>query len=158
MLSMDERDRDSLRFLWMRDLHDEPPEIVTLRFTCAVFGVSSNPFLLNATIKHHMKSYHGADPQFVNRFQSSIYVVDLVSGSSEVGSTYDFYMKSRQRLAVAGFRLRKFVTNSDELHHLIYLNECQSGNGGALPDCDASDAEVGNGGALPDCAMSEAAV
>ena len=67
-------------------------------------------------------------------------------------------MKSRQRLAVAGFHLRKFVTNSDELRHLIQLNECQSGNGGALPDCTGSDAAVGNGEALPDCAASEAAV
>ena len=70
-----------------------------------------------------------------------------MSGSSEVGSTYDFYMKSRQRLAVAGFRLRKFVTHSDELRRLIQLSECQSGNGGALPDCAASDAAVRNGGA-----------
>ena len=69
MLSMDERDRDSLQLLWVRDLHPEPPKIVTLRFTRAVLGVSSSPFLLNPTIKHHMESYHRADPQFVKRFQ-----------------------------------------------------------------------------------------
>lgn len=32
---------------------------------------------------------------------------------------------------MAGFRLRKFITNSEELRRLIYLNESQSEGGGA---------------------------
>ena len=95
MLSMHERDRDSLRFLWVVDPHSEPPEIITLRFTRVVFGVSSSPFLLNASINHHMESYRQVDPPFVDKFQLSIYVDDLVTGSSDVKSTFDFYKKSR---------------------------------------------------------------
>lgn len=40
---------------------------------------------------------------------------DLVSGGSDVPTTYELYVKSRVRLASAGFKLRKFVTNSEEL-------------------------------------------
>ena len=132
VLSMNERDRDSLRFLWVADPHVEPPEIVTLRFTQVVFGVSSSPFLLNATINHHMETYHSVDPHFVDKFLASIYVDDLVTGSTDVNSAFEFYKKSRQRLAVAGLRLRKFITNSEELQCLIQQNESQSEDWGVI--------------------------
>ena len=92
---------------------------------------SSSPFLLNATINHHTETYRPVDPYLVDKFLSSIYVDDLVSGSLDVNSSaFEFYKKSRQRLAVAGFRSQKFITNSEELRHLIYLNESQSEGGG----------------------------
>ena len=106
MISVQERDRDSLRFLWAVDPHVEPPELITLRFTRVVFGVSSSPFLLNATINHHMETFRECDPAFVDKFLSSIYVNDVVSGSSDVESTYGFYVKSKFRLVAAGFKLR----------------------------------------------------
>ena len=65
----------------------------------------------------------------MDKFLSSIYVDDLVTGSSDVESTYEFYKKSSQRLAAARFRLRKFVTNSEELCHRIQLDEPQPGDG-----------------------------
>ena len=37
--------------------------------------------------------------------------------------TYELYVKSKLWLAAAGFKLRKFVTNSDELRHCIYQHE-----------------------------------
>ncbi len=66
----------------------------------------------------------------VDTFLSSVYADDVVSGSSDVETAYKFYEKSRQRLSVGGFRLRKFVTNSDELRARILRNESQSEDGG----------------------------
>ena len=123
MVSVRERDRDSLRFLWVPNPDDENPGIATFRFSRVVFGVSSSPFLLNATINHHMETYRDSDPVFVDKFLSSIYDDDLVTGSVDVDSTYELYTKSRIRLAKAGFKLRKFVTNSEELHQLIQERE-----------------------------------
>ena len=40
-----------------------------------------------------------------------------------MNSTYDLYLKSTTRLAEAGFTLRKFVTNSEELRQKIESNE-----------------------------------
>ncbi len=139
MVSVQERDRDALRFLWVADPSVEPPEMVTLRFTRVVFGVSSSPFLLNATINHHMETHRGSDPAFVDKFLSSIYVDDLVSGSSDLESTHELYLKSKLRLAAAGFKLRKFVTNSDELHRRIQESESPPVDGGAGEPAHAED-------------------
>jgi len=51
MIAISEKDRDVLRFLWVDDITKEEPEPIALRFTRVVFGVSSSPFLLNATIR-----------------------------------------------------------------------------------------------------------
>ena len=58
-ISIVERDRDTLRFLWLTG-HPEADDTATctLRMTRVVFGVSSSPFLLTATIRHHLKGYH----------------------------------------------------------------------------------------------------
>ena len=118
MVGMAEEDRDVLRFLWVDDIDKFSPEIVVLRFTRVVFGVSSSPFLLNATIKHHIEQYKEADPEFVEKFLRSIYVDDLSSGASEVDAAYELYLKSKLRLAEGGFNLRKFVSNDSNCPEL----------------------------------------
>ena len=123
MVSVQEKDRDSLRFLWTRDVKGEVPDVVVLRFTRVVFGVNSSPFLLNATIDRHMRRYQEIDPLFVDKFLSSIYIDDVSLGSNDVESTYKLYLKSKSRLAEAGFKLRKFVTNSEELRSQVDTNE-----------------------------------
>ena len=55
MVSMAGKERNVLRFLWVDDIEKISPEMVTLRFRRVVFGVSSSPFLLNATIRHHIE-------------------------------------------------------------------------------------------------------
>ena len=138
MVGMTEKDRDVLRFLWVDDIDKLPPEIVVLRFTRVVFGVSSSPFLLNATIKHYIKQYKEADPEFVEKFLCLIYVDDLSSRASEVDTAYELYVNSKLRLAEGGFNLRKFVSNCPELTKRIQCNETRKSN------TDASSVEPGN--------------
>ena len=121
MVSISEHDRDSLHFLWTRDLTSDPLELTIYRFTRIVFMVSSSPFLLNATINHHMSSYTETDSIFVKKFLLSIYVNDVVSGASDLDSACTFHLKSRLRLATAGFK--KFRTNSHESQTRIQQNK-----------------------------------
>lgn len=51
-----------------------------LRFTQVAFGVRASPFLLNATIDHHVKKYKATDPSFVENFLASVYVDDVSLG------------------------------------------------------------------------------
>ena len=94
-----------------------------LRFARVVFGVNCSPFLLNATIRHHMETYKTTDPVFVEKFLSSIYVDDISFGCDGVQPTYDLYQKAKSRLKEGGFCLRKFITNSEELRCLITAYE-----------------------------------
>ncbi|CAB4015876.1 Hypothetical predicted protein [Paramuricea clavata] len=124
MVSIAEADRNVLKFLWVDDISEEKPEIIVLRFTSVVFGVSSSPFLLNATIAHHIGQYETVDPTFVERFLKNIYVLDdLSTGGARVSDTYDFYAKSKLRLAEGGLNLRTFMSNSKELMNKIDANK-----------------------------------
>lgn len=84
------------------------------------FRVKSSPFLLNATINHHIEQYWTVDPEFVDKFLSSVYVDDVSICVDSVESTYQLYLESKLE---AGFTLRKFITNSPELWHRIQLNK-----------------------------------
>jgi hypothetical protein len=123
MVGVSERDRDVLRFLWFEDPFLSPPRIIKYRFTRVVFGVSASPFLLNATIRHHVMKYEETDPEFVSRFLHGIYVDDLTSGGEDEDDCYHFYVKSKMRLLEAGFNLRKFASNSSILRDKIAENE-----------------------------------
>ena len=92
-----------LRFLRIQNINAQPVEIITLRFTGVVFGINCSPFLLNATICHHVETYKYTDPEFVEKFLSSIYVDDVSFGSDGVQSTYDLYIKAKSRLKEGGF-------------------------------------------------------
>ena len=84
MVHMNETDKDVLRFLWVDDMDKAERKVITLRFKRVVFGLSSNSFSLNATIKHHKEQYEQCDPDFTRTFLESIYVENLTSGDSDV--------------------------------------------------------------------------
>ena len=125
MISVAEEDRDVLRFLWLDDINSQLPRIQVLRFARVVFGVASSPFLLNATLKHHIESFEQLDREFVKKFQRSIYVDDITFGADNVKETYGLCKKSQSWLADGGFNLRKFVSNSPELQKMIDTEEYQ---------------------------------
>ena len=72
MVHIAEEDRDVLRFLWVKDTDKAELEVVVLRFSHVVFGLSSSPFLMNATIKHHIGQYEQCDPSFRMSLQLSL--------------------------------------------------------------------------------------
>ena len=54
-----------------------------------------------------MSKLESTDRHFVDKFRRSISVV--ASGSSDVKTAYEFYVKAKAHLAKAGFNLRKFI-------------------------------------------------
>ena len=70
-VEVDVLDRDCLRFLWM----EKPPDlsrIAVYRFCRVLFGVNASPFLLNATIRYHLKKYEECDPEFVQKLEGFV--------------------------------------------------------------------------------------
>ena len=64
------------------------------RFLRVVFGLTSRPFLLNGTIKHHTKKYEKSNGKFVKRF-IDLYVDDVTFGTQSVMKGKEFYKKSK---------------------------------------------------------------
>ena len=128
MVSVSEQDRDVLRFLWVDNVDDHLPNIVPMRFTRVVFGVSSSPFLLNATINHHLLTYQNSHPALVDTLSRSIYVDDVTYGADSDDAAYELHTVSRKIFAEGGFNLRKFVTSSASLQHRIDANSPEAGS------------------------------
>ncbi|XP_066934625.1 uncharacterized protein [Clytia hemisphaerica] len=101
--------RDFLRFLW----HSSDNEVEIFRFRRVVFGLTSSPFLLNATIKQHVEKEK--DVFFVKKFLNALYVDDEASGCENVAEGKEFYRKAVKVLATAGLDLRKWKSNDREL-------------------------------------------
>ncbi|XP_065650968.1 uncharacterized protein LOC136079173 [Hydra vulgaris] len=76
--------RDYLRFLWYERISDEEDKLIVYRFLRVVFGLTSSPFLLNATLKHHLNKYLKNDKIFIERLIDNLYVDDIASGCETV--------------------------------------------------------------------------
>ena len=126
MISIAPKDREVLRFLWLKDVFQEESEIIKLRFTRVVFGVSPSPFLLNATIQHHIEKYQISHPEVVKILMQSIYVDDVILGADTEEDAYALYACSKEILSNGSFNLRKFVTNSSSLQKSIDAQETTS--------------------------------
>ena len=109
------KDRDSLRFLWLSDIHAKNPGVVIYRFNRVVFGCNSSPFLLNCVLRHHIMKYENEDPEFVEKMIGGFFVDDLAVGCEDTQEALTLYKKAKSRMGEAGFHLRKWKTNDKEL-------------------------------------------
>ncbi|XP_068680056.1 uncharacterized protein [Montipora foliosa] len=75
-IEIDPEHRDFVRFLWVKNPNKESPEIMVLRFAHEEFGVNSSPFILNATIRHHVNSCLLVDSALARELLKSLYVDD----------------------------------------------------------------------------------
>ena len=134
MVSVEEADRDVLRFIWVDDISKDLPDLRVYRFTRVVFGVSASPFLLNATIRFHLEKYLDTDENLVRRLLCSTYVDDIIAGGHTEDEAFDLFAKSKRVFGEGGFNLRKFRTNSRSLQERIDLKE--NVRNGSLPLMD----------------------
>ena len=104
-LQLKPEDRDVHRFLWECD-----GEVRVMRFLRVTFGVSSSPFLLNATIRHHLSKYDQS--RAVTEMQSNFYVDDLISGADTEEEGAALLAEAQSVMADAGMVLSKCTSNS----------------------------------------------
>ena len=119
-------DRDCLCFLWV----EKPPDlsqVVVYRFCRVVFGLNASPFLLNATLRHHVKRYEISDSRFVAKLLDSFYVDDFVGGGATTQESIELYQKTQSRMVEGGFKLRKCLTNDPQVRAKM-ATETQTGD------------------------------
>ena len=53
-------------------------------FVEVLFGLSSSPFLLTATLQKYLNQYNVTDPEFVKKVLQSLHVDDFISGTETI--------------------------------------------------------------------------
>ena len=113
-----ESDRDAMRFHWRRD---EQSPLETLRFTRALFGLASSPFLLGGVIEMHLNHWEEKEPRLVAKIRKELYVDNLISGSTTVCKTRELKEKTTAIFQDACFNLHKWHSNGTELELHLFL-------------------------------------
>ena len=72
------------------DPYSEDPELLVFGFLGVIFGLNCSPFLLGASLNHHIRKYELEDPtSFLRALLESLYVDDMISGDNEVKSAFE---------------------------------------------------------------------
>ncbi|GFV16742.1 reverse transcriptase domain-containing protein [Trichonephila clavipes] len=111
MIEIDESERDFTRFFWDENpgIYLENKRLDIFRMTRVLFGVKSSPFLLAATIKHHLKKYVDIFPDTFTRLNQSMYVDDFLCGNVSVQAALTTCIESKQILEDARTFLSKRI-------------------------------------------------
>ena len=113
-------DRDALRFHWGPDASSE---VETLRFTRALFGLTSSPFLLGGVIDQHLACWETQKPEVVAELRKSLYVDDLVSGKPTVQQAKVLKDGAIEIFNDATMTLHKWHSNERELEDIVIDSE-----------------------------------
>ena len=106
-ISVQEHDRDVLRFLWIDSFEKDDPKFLILS-RCVWCQFKSIP--VKCYPQHHISQY-SLDAKFVENLLNSFYVDDLASGERNLEKCSLLYEKSKKCLSEGGFNLRKWIFN-----------------------------------------------
>ncbi|XP_028419027.1 uncharacterized protein LOC114544609 [Dendronephthya gigantea] len=133
-----QEERDSLRFHWREPNSDV---IRIYRFTRALFGLTSSPFLLAGVLDQHLNSWKARYPKLVEEVQHGLYVDDLIAGGVTVEEVLEKKTKTTEVFENATFSIHKWHSNAKELEaseqvpseseEMTYAKQ-QLGSGGKL--------------------------
>ena len=122
MLSLKPEDRDLTRFLWRENGNINNP-IKVFRFTRVPFGLSCSPFLLHATIIHHLGQFITKYPRTVPKLLKSFYVDDLLTGEDTEEEAVKSVTESNTIMKEASMELKKWASNSTNVFKSCDLPE-----------------------------------
>ena len=120
-----ENDRDLTRFLWLSDPSNPDSPLITYRFKVVLFGSTSSPFMLNATLDHHLNSHTS---EVSTNMKENLYVDNVISGCQSEEAIIQYYTTARTIMREANFNLRSWASNSRQLQitaqadHTLDLN------------------------------------
>lgn len=83
------------------------------------FGATCSPFLLTATILHHLKNTVREKAETAKLLSESFYVDDLVTGAATEQEAIKVCIEAQEIMEAAGMTLRKWTTNSDQVMEFL---------------------------------------
>ena len=122
-LSLRPPDRDVTRFLWVKDM-DNPTahadNLQELRFARVPFGVISSPFLLAATVQHHLETVNNP---VADKLQRDLYVDNVITGTTSSENAVSLYHTAKAAFQSAQMNLRSWNSNDES-----FLQQVSSGD------------------------------
>ena len=118
-----EAEKDALRFHWKRD---DLSELEVLRFTRALFGLTSSPFLLGGVIDCHLETREAKMPELVAELRRNLYVDVLLSGGATVQEAQFRKENAIEIFEDARFTLHKWHSNVPQLEGNIESNDSET--------------------------------
>lgn len=97
-------DQDVHRFLW--NVNDQ---IKTMKFDRVIFGNTSSPFLLNATIKFHLS--HFETSKTIEELKENLYVDDWLTGADTEEEIIAMTKEAEQVMRLGSFPLAKWASS-----------------------------------------------
>ena len=121
-VALQPKEKDFTRFLWLKDIKQpvSPNNLVTYQFTRIPFGIISSPFLLGATIKHHLIP---KDNQAGHHLSEDFYVDNLITGADNMEEAGQLYSKEKMLFLDKSMNLRDWNSNSPELNSCTRSHE-----------------------------------
>lgn len=114
MIEVEPADRKYLKFVWWDDISLK--NICYYRFNRVLFGLVCSPFLLNATIHHHLENV-SRHLDTANNLKESFYADDCLYSTETVEQLQKFVMEASETLREGGFELRDWVSNFENMRN-----------------------------------------
>ena len=109
-------DRDYTRFLWCQNPQDPNSDLITYRFKSVLFGATSSPFLLQATLETHLKL---SSSPFKDRLKKEFYVDNLQGTTNDSENLLKIYEEANKVMSEANMPLCSWRTNDESLQERI---------------------------------------
>lgn len=112
-IGLQPEDRDVTRFLWIKDVEKELAEdnLLHLRFCRVPFGIISSPFLLTATIRHHLSS---TNVTLLKKIADRCYVDNLVTEAKTLEEASNIYLETRKAFEQLSMNIRDWTSNDKQ--------------------------------------------
>lgn len=125
-ISIAPKDRDVVRFLWLRDPAKPPSKenLCVYRFRRMAFGVVASPFLLTATIRHHLREYPN---EFSQRIEEDLYADNLITSLPRTVSGEKFYRVVKECFADMSMNISQWMTDCAELRRSFSAEDAVPG-------------------------------
>ncbi|XP_055908683.1 uncharacterized protein LOC129943342 [Eupeodes corollae] len=117
-----EQDKNYQLILWRKNSEDL---IKVYRLNTVTFGTAAAPFLAIRTLQK-LAEDNSENQLVANMIREEMYVDDLISGGNTIEEAKEKIQQIRSTLETAGFYLRKWTSNSDELLSSIPTGERES--------------------------------
>lgn len=125
-ISIAEEDRDAVRFLWVHDITKPPAgaNLRVLRFKRVAFGIVASPFLLFATIQHHLKQNQTSHSHIIAK---EMYADNLLVSLPSSTDMVKFYNEVKGLFGTMSMNMTKWKTNDEKLQRYLPLDDKLTG-------------------------------